>query len=122
MTNKVFIASACRTAIGSFQGMFTSTSAVDLGVNAVREALNRAGLEGREKEVDEVNLGCIYQAAQGQGVARQVSIHAGIPNTTPAVTSNILCGSGLFSVVQAVRAIRSGDSQIVVAGVTEIMT
>ena len=122
MTNKVFIASACRTAIGSFQGMFAGTSAVDLGVNAVREALNRAGLEGREKEVDEVNLGCIYQAAQGQGVARQISIHAGIPNTTPAVTSNILCGSGLFSVVQAVRAIRSGDAQIVVAGGTENMT
>ena len=122
MTKRVFIASACRTAIGSFQGMFANTSAVNLGVTAVREALNRAGLEGREIEVDEVNLGCIYQAAQGQGVARQVSIHAGIPNTTPAVTSNILCGSGLFSVVQAVRAIRSGDCHIVVAGGTENMT
>ena len=122
MTNKVFIASACRTAIGSFQGMFANTSAVDLGVSAVREALNRAGLEGREKEVDEVNLGCIYQAAQGQGVARQITIHAGIPDTTPAVTSNILCGSGLFSVLQAVRAIRSGDCQIIVAGGTENMT
>lgn len=122
MTKKVFIASACRTAIGSFQGMFANTSAVNLGVSAVREALNRAKLEGREIEVDEVNLGCIYQAAQGQGVARQVSIHAGIPNTTPAVTSNILCGSGLFSVVQAVRAIRSGDCHIIVAGGTENMT
>lgn len=120
--SKIYIASACRTPIGNFQGMFSGTSAVQLGVSAVREALNRAGLEGRESEIEEVNLGCIYQAGQGQGVARQISIHAGIPNTTPAVTSNILCGSGLFSVVQAVRAIRSGDVNAVVAGGTENMT
>lgn len=120
--SKIYIASACRTPIGNFQGMFSSTSAVKLGVSAVREALNRAGLEGRESEIEEVNLGCIYQAGQGQGVARQIAIHAGIPNTTPAVTSNILCGSGLFSVVQAVRAIRSGDVKAVVAGGAENMT
>lgn len=120
--SKIYIVSACRTAIGSFQGMYSSLSGVDLGVHAVQGAVDRAGLKGQEDKIEELNLGCIYQAGQGQGVGRQVSIKAGIPNTTPAYTTNILCGSGLFTVIAIARSIRTGDAGIGVAGGTESMT
>ncbi len=117
---EVVIVSAVRTAIGSFGGTLKNTSAVDLGVTVVKEALNRAQLN--PEDVDELIFGCVIQTGQGQGVARQVSIHAGIPNETPAWTLNMICGSGLKAVSQAVDMIRAGSAEIVVAGGTENMS
>ena len=122
MSKSVFIISASRTAIGSFQGMFQKTTSVELGVATVKASIQRAGLQDRLDLVDEVNMGCIYQAGQGQGVSRQISLHSGIPKSVPAVTTNLLCGSGLFSVIQSIRAIRTGDARLCVAGGTENMT
>jgi acetyl-CoA C-acetyltransferase len=79
-------------------------------------------LKGREHLIDEVNLGCILQAGQGQGVARQASIGAGVPVAVPAITTNILCGSGLFTAIQAARSILSGENHLVIAGGTESMS
>ncbi|MDD2480557.1 MAG: acetyl-CoA C-acetyltransferase [Lutispora sp.] len=117
---EVVIAAAARTPIGSFNGSLSGVSAVDLGVIAVKEALNRAGI--KPEMVDQTILGCILQAGLGQGVARQVSVKAGIPVEKPAMTINMICGSGLRSVQLAVQAIISGESDIVVAGGTENMS
>ena len=117
---EVVIAAAARTPIGSFNGSLSGVSAVDLGVIAVKEALNRA--EIKPEMVDQTILGCILQAGLGQGVARQVSVKAGIPVEKPAMTINMICGSGLRSVQLAVQAIISGESDIVVAGGTENMS
>ena len=117
---EVVIASAARTPIGSFNGSLSGVSAVDLGVVAVKEALNRAGI--KPEMVDQTIMGCILQAGLGQGVARQVAIKAGIPVEKPAMTINMICGSGLRSVHLAVQAIVSGESDIVVAGGTENMS
>jgi len=117
---EVVIASAARTPIGNFNGSLSGVSAVDLGVVAVKEALNRAGV--KPEMVDQTIMGCILQAGLGQGVARQVAIKAGIPVEKPAMTINMICGSGLRSVHLAVQAIISGESDIVVAGGTENMS
>jgi len=117
---EVVIASAARTPIGNFNGSLSGVSAVDLGVVAVKEALNRAGV--KPEMVDQTIMGCILQAGLGQGVARQVAIKAGIPVEKPAMTINMICGSGLRSVHLAVQAIVSGESDIVVAGGTENMS
>lgn len=117
---EVVIAAAARTPIGSFNGSLSGVSAVNLGVIAVKEALNRAGI--KPEMVDQTILGCILQAGLGQGVARQVSVKAGIPVEKPAMTINMICGSGLRSVQLAVQAIISGESDIVVAGGTENMS
>ncbi|MCQ1530825.1 acetyl-CoA C-acetyltransferase [Lutispora saccharofermentans] len=117
---EVVIASAARTAIGNFNGSLSGVSAVDLGVVVVKEALDRAGI--KPEMVDQTILGCILQAGLGQGVARQVSVKSGIPVEKPAMTINMICGSGLRSVQLAVQAIVSGESEIVVAGGTENMS
>ncbi|MCC5912113.1 MAG: acetyl-CoA C-acetyltransferase [Clostridiaceae bacterium] len=117
---EIVIASAVRTPIGNFGGALSSVSATDLGALVIKEALNRAGVEG--KEVDEVYMGCILQAGQGQGVARQASVKAGIPVEVPATTINILCGSGLRTVSLAAQTIIAGDNDIVVAGGCENMS
>jgi acetyl-CoA C-acetyltransferase len=117
---EVVIASAARTPIGSFNGSLSGVSAADLGAVAVKEALNRAGV--KPEMVDQTILGCILQAGLGQGVARQVAVKAGIPVEKPAMTINMICGSGLRSVQLAVQAIVSGESDIVVAGGTENMS
>ncbi len=117
---EVVIASAARTAVGSFNGSLAGVSAVDLGVAAVKEAINRAGIS--PEQVDETVLGCILQAGQGQGVARQVAVKAGIPIEKPAMTINMICGSGLKAVQLAAQAIISGECDIVVAGGTENMS
>ncbi|NLB19946.1 MAG: acetyl-CoA C-acetyltransferase [Clostridium sp.] len=117
---EVVIVSAVRTPVGSFGGVFKNVSAVDLGTVAVKEAIKRAGI--KPENVDEVYLGCILQAGLGQNVARQVSINAGIPVTTPATTINILCGSGLRSVSLAAQTIIAGDNDVVVVGGTENMS
>jgi acetyl-CoA C-acetyltransferase len=97
MTDKVVIVSACRTPIGTFGGVFRDLSAVELGTQAVREAVRRAGV--RPDQVDEVILGCILQAGLGMNPARQASIKAGLPDSVPAHTVNKVCGSGLKAVM-----------------------
>ncbi|MDR0848593.1 MAG: acetyl-CoA C-acetyltransferase [Propionibacteriaceae bacterium] len=116
----VYIVSACRTPVGSFGGTLKDTSALTLGVTAVKEAIARAGID--PAQVDEVILGCVLTAGKGQNVARQISLGAGLPVEVPAMTINMLCGSGMKSVVEAARAIIAGDAQIVIAGGTESMS
>ena len=119
MTN-VVIASAARTPIGSFGGTLSPLSAVQLGTVAVREALDRANVEGGD--VSEVILGNVLTAAQGMNPARQTSIEAGIPKERPAMTINQVCGSGLRAAMLGASAIRAGEADIVVAGGQESMS
>ena len=120
MAKKVVIASACRTAIGKMGGALSNTPAADLGAIVIKEALRRAGV--KPEMVDEVKMGCVIQAAQGQNVARQASLKAGLPIETPAVTVNVVCGSGLNCVNMAAQMIQAGDADIVVAGGMENMS
>ena len=117
---KVVLAGACRTAVGKMGGALSSVSAVELGTICVKEALSRAGI--KPEQVDEVLLGCVLQATQGQNVARQVAMHAGIPKEVPASTLNIICGSGLKTINVAAALVMSGEADIVVAGGTESMS
>ena len=120
MTKKVVLAGACRTAIGKMGGALSNTPAAELGSIVIKEALNRAGV--KPEQVDEVLMGCVIQAAQGQNVARQASIKAGLPIEVPAVTLNVVCGSGLSCVNQAAAMIMAGQADIVVAGGMENMS
>ncbi|MBX3140799.1 MAG: thiolase family protein [Trueperaceae bacterium] len=114
------ISSAVRTPMGAFQGAFATVPAARLGAAAVAEAVRRAGVA--PDGVDAVLLGNVLQAGQGQAPARQAAIHAGLSQATPAVTLNKMCGSGLESVIQAGRAVLTGDAEVVVAGGMESMT
>ena len=120
MARKVVLAGACRTAIGTMGGMLSSIPAPNLGTIVVKEALKRAGVQ--PEQVDEVYMGCVIQAGQGQNVARQAAIKAGLPIEVPAVTMNVVCGSGLNCVNQAAQMIMAGDADIVVAGGMENMS
>ena len=120
MAKKVVLAGACRTAIGTMGGTLSTTPAAELGAIVIKEALNRAGV--KPEDVDQVYMGCVIQAAQGQNVARQASIKAGLPIEVPAVTMNVVCGSGLNCVNQAAQMIMAGDADIVVAGGMENMS
>ena len=120
MTKKVVLAGACRTAIGKMGGALSNTPAAELGSIVIKEALNRAGV--KPEQVDEVLMGCVIQAAQGQNVARQASIKAVLPIEVPAVTLNVVCGSGLNCVNQAAAMIMAGQADIVVAGGMENMS
>ena len=117
---KAVIVSACRTPIGAFRGSLKDTGAVELGTIVVKEAIRRAGIDA--DRVDEVIFGNVLQAGLGQNVARQISIHAGIPKEVPATTVNIVCGSGLKAVAMAAAAIRAGDADVLVCGGTESMS
>ncbi len=117
---EVVIVSAARTAIGSYGGGLGSFSAVDLGVFASREAIKRAGI--KPTDINETIVGNILSAGQGQNIARQVSIKAGVPETSPAMTINKLCGSGLRAVSMAAQFIMLGDADVVLAGGTESMS
>ena len=116
----LYLVNCCRTAIGSFGGSLKNTSAADMGAVVVKEALKRANVA--PENVDELMFGCILTAAQGQNVARQVSVKAGIPYSTPAYTVGMVCGSGMKSLIEAARSILAGDSDIVVCGGTENMS
>lgn len=116
----IYIVSAVRTAIGNFGGTLGGVNAAELGKVVVVEALKRAGLDA--KNVDDVIMGCVLQAGQGQNVARQVAMAAGIPKEKTALTINMVCGSGLRSVALAAQSIVAGDAEIVVAGGTESMS
>lgn len=120
MSKKVVLAGACRTAIGTMGGSLSTVPAVELGKTVIEEAINRAGI--KKEDVDHVYMGCVIQAAQGQNVARQASIKAGLPIETPAVTVNVVCGSGLNCVNMAAQMIQAGDADIVVAGGMENMS
>lgn len=116
----VLIVSAARTAIGAYGGSLKSVSASDLGAVVVREVLARAGVEATE--VDDVILGNVLQAGQGQNPARQVALKAGLPPETTAMTVNMVCGSGLRAVALGALAIASGQADCVVAGGMENMS
>ncbi len=116
----VVITSAVRTAIGRFQGAVASLSAPELGAIVVREAVNRAGVD--PSRIDEVLMGDVVQAGQGQAPARQAAIKAGLPPTVGATTVNKICGSGLKTVMMAAQAIVAGDGDLFVAGGMESMT
>lgn len=114
------IVSAVRTPVGSYGGVFKEVSAVQLGTTAVKAAMERINLD--PAMVDEVIYGNVLQAGQGQNVARQVAIHAGIPDSVSSYTVNKVCGSGLKTVALAAQAIKAGDAEIIVAGGTENMS
>ena len=120
MAKKVVLAGACRTAIGKMGGALSTTPAPVLGSIVIKEALQRAGVPA--DQVDHVYMGCVIQAGLGQNVARQASIKAGLPIETPAVTVNVVCGSGLNCVNMAAQMIQAGDADIVVAGGMENMS
>ena len=120
MAKKVVIASACRTAIGTMGGSLSTTPAAELGGIVIKEAVKRAGID--PAAVDQVYMGCVIQAGLGQNVARQATLKAGLPIEVPAVTMNVVCGSGLNCVNQAAQMIMAGDADIVVAGGMENMS
>ena len=120
MEKRVVLVGACRTAIGKMGGALSNTSAADLGAIVIKEAIHRAGVA--PEQVDEVLMGCVIQASQGQNVARQASLKAGLPVEVPAVTLNVVCGSGLTSINEAANMILANQADIVVAGGMENMS
>ncbi|MGI6378357.1 MAG: acetyl-CoA C-acetyltransferase [Bacilli bacterium] len=117
---KVVIVSACRTPIGSYGGALANVSARTLGAVAAAEAIKRAGL--KPEQIEEVYIGNILDAGNGQNVARQIMIDAGVPYEVPAMTINIVCGSGLRAVSLAAQSIISGNSEVALVGGTESMS
>ncbi|MGD9995013.1 MAG: acetyl-CoA C-acetyltransferase [Salinivirgaceae bacterium] len=117
---EVVIVSAARTAIGNFSGGLSGLSAVELGTIAAKEAIARAGIN--PTEINEAIIGNILSAGLGQNIARQISIKAGLPETSPAMTINKLCGSGLRAVSMAAQFIMLGDADVILAGGTESMS
>ena len=118
--SSIVVASAARTPVGSFNGSFANTPAHELGAIAIKEVLARAGVDA--KEVDEVILGQILTAGQGQNPARQAAINAGIPKEATAWGLNQLCGSGLRAIAIGMQQIATGDAKIIVAGGQESMS
>jgi acetyl-CoA C-acetyltransferase len=119
-SNSIVVAGAARTAVGSFNGSFASTPAHELGVSAIKAALERASVDA--KEVDEVIMGQILTAAQGQNPARQAARGAGVPDTATAWGLNQLCGSGLRAIAVGMQQIAAGDAKVIVAGGQESMS
>ncbi|SDK91786.1 thiolase family protein [Paracoccus chinensis] len=116
----VYVHAAVRTPMGGLQGALSPLTAPELGAAAIAEALSRAGLDGAQ--VDEVLMGCVLPAGQGQAPARQAALGAGLPQSVPAVTLNKMCGSGMQALMQASDSIRAGSARTVVAGGMESMT
>src|SRR5512146_57568 len=119
-TPDVFIVGAARTPTGKFLGGLASLKASDLGAIAIKEAMSRAKITGND--VDEVIMGHVVQAGQGQAPARQAQIKAGINPAGGALTVNKVCGSGLKAVMLAAQAIKAGDADCIVAGGQEAMS
>ena len=120
MSNNSVITAIARTAIGSFQGALSSVPTVRLGAAVIKSAVERAGLKG--EDIDEVIMGNVLSAGEGQAPARQAAIYAGLPDSVECMTINKVCGSGLKSVMLADQAIRCGDAEVVVAGGMENMS
>ena len=119
-SSSIVVASAARTAVGSFNGAFATVAAHELGAAAIKGVLERAGVDA--KEVDEVILGQVLQAGEGQNPARQAAMKAGIPQEATAWGVNQLCGSGLRAVALGLQQIATGDAKIIVAGGQESMS
>ncbi|MCO0599469.1 acetyl-CoA C-acetyltransferase [Peribacillus butanolivorans] len=117
---EVVIVGAARTPVGTLGGSLANVSAVELGVVAAKEAIKRANISA--DMIDEVLVGNILSAGLGQNVARQVAIHAGVPETTPAMAINKLCGSGLRTVIMGAQFIALGDADVILAGGIESMS
>ena len=117
---EVYVISSCRTAVGKFGGSLKDIPAADLGATVIAEALKRGNVKG--EWLDEVMFGNVLSAAQGQNVARQCAVKAGIPLKVPAYTVSMVCGSGLKSVIEGSRAIQAGDADMVMCGGTEHMS
>ena len=117
---EVYIVNCCRTPVGSFGGSLKDVPAAELGAITVKEALKRAGVA--PENVDEVLFGGVITAGLGQNIARQVAVKAGIPYSVTATAVNMVCGSGMKSLIEAARSIMAGDNEIVVAGGTESMS
>ena len=120
MNKKVVIVSAVRTPMGSFMGALSTVPATKLGATAIKGALNKINLD--PKHVDEVLMGNVVQAGEGQAPARQAALYAGLPNTVPCTTVNKVCASGMKAVMQGAQAIMLGDADVVVAGGMENMS
>ncbi|WP_283578557.1 thiolase family protein [Limosilactobacillus ingluviei] len=117
---RVAIVGAARTPIGKLGGALATLSAVELGTIAIQAALQRAQVA--VNQVNEVYMGMAIQAGQGQNPARQAAMHAGLPESVPAMTVNVLCGSGMQAISLAAKQIRLGDAQVMVAGGMESMS
>mgnify|MGYP001408594639 CR=1 FL=1 len=120
MGKEVVVVGLCRTPVGTFGGALKDVKAIDLGTLVMKESINRAGI--KPEQIDEVIFGCVLQGGQGQNVARQSMIHAGIPKETTAFTINKVCASGMRSVSLAAQTIMAGDNDIVLAGGMECMS
>jgi acetyl-CoA C-acetyltransferase len=120
MSNDIVIVSAARTAVGSFNGSFANTPAHELGAVVIKEVLKRANVDA--KDVDEVIMGQILAAGQGQNPARQAAMKAGVPQEATAWGLNQLCGSGLRAVALGMQQIANGDAKVIVAGGQESMS
>ena len=120
MEKEIVIVSAARTPIGSLNGTLSGFSAVDLGVIAAEAAIQRAGID--PKEINETFVGNILSAGLGQNIARQIAVKSGVSLYSPAMSINLLCGSGLRAVSLAAQMIETGNSEVVLAGGTESMT
>jgi acetyl-CoA C-acetyltransferase len=118
--SEIVILSAVRTPIGRFMGSLSDISAVHLGAAVIREALEQTGIAA--EKVDEVIIGSVLTAGNGQNVARQAAIYSGIPENVPAHTINMVCGSGMQSIIHAARMIMTGEASFVIAGGTENMS
>ncbi|WP_157016528.1 acetyl-CoA C-acetyltransferase [Mesorhizobium xinjiangense] len=119
-SSNIVIAAAARTPVGSFNGSFAAVSAHDLGTVVIQELLKRSGVEAAE--VDEVILGQVLTAGQGQNPARQAAINAGLPKEATAWGLNQVCGSGLRAVAIGMQQIASGDAEVILAGGQESMS
>ena len=114
MVKQVYIASAARTPVGSFQGALSSMSAPELGAHSIRASIDRASVQ--DSQIDEVIMGNVVSAGLKQAPARQAAIFAGLPTDIPCTTINKVCSSGMKSIMLAAQTIKSGDNDIVVAG------
>ncbi len=114
---EVYVISSCRTAVGKFGGSLKDIPAADLGATVIAEALKRGNVKG--EWLDEVMFGNVLSAAQGQNVARQCMVKAGVPLKVPAYTVSMVCGSGLKTVIEGARAIQAGDADLIMCGGTE---
>ncbi|HPE16893.1 MAG TPA: acetyl-CoA C-acetyltransferase [Oscillospiraceae bacterium] len=117
---EVYVLGPCRTAIGTFGGSLKDVSAIELGVIVMKESMKRAGI--KPEQIEEVMFGNVVGAGLGQNMARQCSIHAGIPKEVSAMTVNLVCGSGMKSLVEGARSIKCGDHDIVMVGGSENMS
>ncbi len=120
MSREVVVVGVCRTPLGTFGGTLKDTKAVELGRIVMEESIKRAGI--KPEQIEEVIFGCVLQGGQGQNIARQCMIHAGIPKETTAFTINKVCASGMRAVQLAAQVIKAGDADIVLAGGTECMS